>query len=69
MWDVLDNLPCLKAKRMRLQSLRAVPDRELLVSGPIYIRGSFLNKKYLKLGFDLINRIFEGYWKLVKEFL
>src|SRR5215510_13965365 len=67
--DTLRNLPALRAKRSKVQRLRARLDADLLVSGPIYIRESFVQKAYLKLSMGVLNRVFEGYWKLCRRFI
>jgi len=69
MWDTVRNLPRLVSKRSKIQKLRAMPDRDLLVAGSIYARQTLVNKKYLKQTMGLLNLIFEGYWKLVRRFI
>jgi GT2 family glycosyltransferase len=69
MRDTLHHFHSLRIKRSKVQRLRAKLDGDLLVGGPIYIRGSFVQKPYLRLGMGLLNRLFEGYWMLCRRFI
>jgi GT2 family glycosyltransferase len=67
--DIIYKFPQLISKRSKFQKLRLRSDRDLLVSGPIYIRKNFLNKRLFVYGMGLLNQIFDGYWKLVSRFI
>jgi GT2 family glycosyltransferase len=67
--DVVRILPHLLSKRTVIQDLRQRSDGELLTSGPIFIRKSLLNKKYLAFGMHVLNKLFDGYWYLLKRFI
>jgi len=69
MQDVIASIPRLLQKRATLQQSRTISDRELLVGGPIYIRANLVEKRYLRLSMSLLNGMFEGYWRLVKNFI
>jgi GT2 family glycosyltransferase len=69
MREVFRKLPQLLKKRSELQRSRRIPDKELLVGGPIYIRANLLEKSYLRFSMTVLNGMFEGYWRLVKHFV
>jgi GT2 family glycosyltransferase len=69
MRDVFRNLPQLLKKRSELQRSRRIPDKEVLVGGPIYIRANLVEKSYLRFSMTVLNGVFEGYWRLVKNFI
>jgi GT2 family glycosyltransferase len=69
MTDVVASLPRLLTNRSRVQNLRASADRDLLMGGPIYIRGSLVARKSLQLGMNLLNQVFEGYWKVARKLI
>jgi GT2 family glycosyltransferase len=69
MRDVLASFPHLIRKRAALQKSRTISDRDLLVGGPIYIRANLVEKTYLRLSMSVLNGMFEGYWRLVKNFI
>jgi GT2 family glycosyltransferase len=69
MRDVVRSVPRLIRKRWALQRSRTISDRELLVGGPIYIRDSLVERPYFRLGMNMLNHVFDGYWRLVKNFI
>ncbi len=64
---VLKDFERLMNKRRRVQALKKVPDREVLLGGDFYIRGDLIEKKYLKLAKNLLNCILNLYWKAVRN--
>jgi len=69
MRDVVRHVPRLVRKRRALQRSRMIADRELLVSGPLYIRGNLIDKPHLMFGMKLLNRVFAAYWSIVHNFI
>jgi GT2 family glycosyltransferase len=69
MREVCRRIPHLLKKRSGLQKSRQISDRDLLVGGPIYIRENLVEKAYLRISMVVLNGIFEGYWRLVKNFI
>jgi hypothetical protein len=67
--EVCRRVPHLLRKRAGVQKSRRISDRDLLVGGPIYIRANLVEKTYLRLSMSLLNGMFEGYWRLVKNFI
>lgn len=66
---VLQDFGKLMKKRQKVQLLKRLSDRELLHTGEINIREDLLESKYAKVGRKLLNRFFDLYWKLIKDFL
>jgi GT2 family glycosyltransferase len=69
MREVCRSVPQLLKKRSGVQKSRRVSDKDLLVGGPIYIRGNLVEKSYLRISMVVLNGVFEGYWRLVKNFI
>lgn len=66
---VIKNFGKLMRKRKEVQALKKVSDGEVLCAGDFYIREELMEKRYLKLGKSILNRIFNWYWKAVKNFI
>lgn len=66
---VIKNFGKLMRKRKEVQALKKVSDGEVLCAGDFYIREDLMEKRYLKLGKSILNRIFNWYWKAVKNFI
>jgi len=66
---VLRSFRKIMKKRQKVQSLKKVPDRELLHTGEINIREDLLDRRYAKMGRKFLNRFLDLYWKLIKDFL
>ena len=56
-------------KRGRVQALKKIRDREVLYAGDFHIRGDLIEKKYLKLAKNLLNRTLNSYWKVVRNLI
>jgi GT2 family glycosyltransferase len=69
MGEVCRKVPHLLKKRSGLQKSRQISDRDLLVGGPIYIRENLVEKAYLRISMIVLNGMFEGYWRLVRNFI
>lgn len=66
---VIKNFRKLMKKRRKVQALKNVSDREVLYAGDFYIREDLIEKRYLKLGKNILNHVFNLYWKVVKSFI
>lgn len=66
---IFRNIKDIKGKRRQIQLTRKVQDNEILTSGPIYIPQAYLKNPLYKLGFSYINKIFNFYWLLIRNFL
>ncbi|GAI52236.1 unnamed protein product, partial [marine sediment metagenome] len=66
---VIKDFGKLMKKRRKVQALKKVSDGEVLCAGDFYIREDLMEKRYLKLGKSILNRIFNWYWKAVKNFI
>lgn len=66
---VIKNFGKLMEKRKKVQSLKKVSDREVLCAGDFYIREDLMEKRYLKLGKNILNHLFNLYWKVIKSFI
>jgi len=66
---VIKNFRKLMKKRQKVQILKKVSDREVLCTGDFYIREDLIEKKYLKLAKDFLNRVLNLYWKAVRNFI
>lgn len=66
---VIKNFGKLMKKRRKVQSLKKVSDREVLCAGDFYIREDLMEKRYLKLGKNILNHLFNLYWKVIKSFI
>ncbi|MGF1524776.1 MAG: glycosyltransferase family 2 protein [Leptolyngbyaceae cyanobacterium] len=64
-FEVIVQLPALLQKRRSIQSLRKVPDREILHSGLINIRGDLVENPVIASLKSLLNRFLNSYWKLI----
>ena len=66
---LIKNFGKIMKKRKEFQPLKKVSDREVLCAGDFYIREDLIEKKYLKLGKIILNRLFNSYWKAIKNFI
>ena len=66
---VIKNLGMLMKKRRKIQALKKISDGEVLCAGDFYIREELIEKRYLKLGKNILNYVFNSYWKAVKSFI
>lgn len=63
--QVITDLPIILHKRESIQALRKVPDREILRSGSIKIRGDLVENKIISLLKSGLNGFFNFYWTLI----
>ena len=63
------NLNRIMKQRKKIQTMRVIPDRDLMGVGDIFVSEHVLDRKYLRLGVLLLNRFFSYYWMLVRRFL
>lgn len=69
-FDAVRHLPETLKKREEIQALRAVPDRELLTAGPLYVRPSEgVSGKLVSAIVTALSLAFSGYWWLVRPLL
>ena len=66
---VIKNLGMLMKKRRKIQALKKISDGEVLCAGDFYVREELTEKRYLKLGKNILNHVFNSYWKLIKSFI
>ena len=66
---VIKNFGKLMKKRGKVQTLKKISDREVLCAGDFYMREDLIEKKYLKLGRNILNRVFNLYWEAVENFI
>jgi GT2 family glycosyltransferase len=62
-WWVLRNLPKVLEQRRRIQKLRRIPDREVLVGGPIPFREELTTSGIERIARRSLDAIAVGYWK------
>jgi len=67
--SVLRNLPLLHEKRRAVQASRKTPDRLLLQPGPLPLTVAVRSGRPEKLAIALMERIANGYWKIVRDFI
>jgi GT2 family glycosyltransferase len=69
-FDTVQHLPETLRKRREIQSLRVVPDRDLLVTGRLYVRPSEgIRGKMISAVVTMLSLLFTGYWFLVRPLL
>ena len=66
---VIKNFGKLMKKRRKVQALKKISDGEVLCAGDFYIREDLVEKRYLKLGKNILNHVFNLYWKVIKSFI
>jgi len=66
---VIKNFGKLMKKRRKIQALKKISDGEVLCAGDFYIREDLMEKRYLKLGKNILNHVFNLYWKVIKSFI
>ncbi len=64
-----ENRAAIMARRRRMQRLRSVDDRELLVGGPPPIAIAFLTSPFEKRMYAGLARFFTGYWNLARGWI
>lgn len=69
-FDAIRRLPEILRRRKEVQAMRAVPDRELVVAGPIYLlAGGGMAGRAVAVTVMLISAVLTVYWKLVSPLL
>ena len=66
---LLRDLPKIAARRRQVQSLKRVPDRQVLRCGPINMRGDLLDRSPLAAVKRGLDGFFGLYWRLVHRLL
>jgi len=66
---VIKNFGKLMKKRRKIQALKKISDGEVLCAGDFYMREDLMEKRYLKLGKNILNHVFNLYWKVIKSFI
>lgn len=66
---VIKDFGKLMKKREKVQSLRKVPDKEILHAGKVNIRKDLIKNKYIRIGKELFNQFLNLYWKFIKKFI
>ncbi|WP_454063047.1 glycosyltransferase [Candidatus Nitrospira salsa] len=69
LYKLLKEVNELRIRRKQIQKTRKVSDRQLLVSGPIYVSPYLMNNKLLSLFVLITSYIFNAYWAMVKRAL
>jgi GT2 family glycosyltransferase len=70
MLDALRALPATLRRRRKIQALRAVPDKDILFAGPIYVRADHkVSGPVLRLVLDGTSRFFTAYWRAIRPLL
>jgi GT2 family glycosyltransferase len=62
-WSVVRNLPRVLAQRKHIQQLRRIPDRQVLVGGPIPFREELTTGGFERFARRSLDVIVVGYWK------
>jgi GT2 family glycosyltransferase len=60
-------LPAVPRDRALARRIRRKPDRDLLISGPMVVRGDLAASFIIRRGMPLYERLLDGYWSLVKR--
>ncbi len=60
-------LPALPRDRALARRIRRRPDRDLLISGPLVVRGDLASTFIVRHGRALYERLLDGYWNLLKR--
>jgi GT2 family glycosyltransferase len=63
-WWIVTHLGWILRERRRIQSLRRVPDRQLLVGGPIPFRSELTTSALERFARRVLEAVAHGYWKL-----
>ena len=63
------NLPAVLKERRRIQRARRVPDREILVGGPIPFRAELTTSKVERVARRWLDAIASSYWKLASPLI
>jgi hypothetical protein len=66
---MLANLPAILQERRRIQRLRRVPDREILVGGPIPFRSELTTGTLERLARKFLDAVVVMYWKLTAKLI
>ncbi len=69
LWGLIRMLPALPADRALARRIRAVPDRDLLISAPMVIRDDLASNFVVRRGKALYERALDGYWALLRAVL
>jgi hypothetical protein len=62
-------LPALPRDRRQTRSIRVVPDRDLLTSGPLVARKDLVGSPVMRAGQQLFERSLDLYWRLLRHTL
>ncbi|MGC1308910.1 MAG: glycosyltransferase [Phormidesmis sp.] len=67
--NIISDFPKILDRRREIQKLRKLPDREIIHSAPMNIRGDLVENKAIALAKSLLDTFFGLYWKLVERFI
>jgi len=67
-WDAIRELPAILERRKEVQSLRTVADRDLLFSGPLYVRPGH-SGRFVSAAVKVMSLAFGAYWWVVRPLL
>ena len=68
-YHVISDLPQILERRQEIQQLRKLPDREIIHSAAMNIRGDLVENKVIAFLKSLLDSFFSLYWKLVYRFI
>lgn len=67
-FDAVQQLPEILEKRKEIQALRVAPDKDLLFSGPPYVRPG-MSGKLVSAAVAVVTFLFSAYWSLIQPLL
>jgi len=67
--SVLRKIPMLLARRSKSQKMRRINDRSLLSGGPLPFSPGFIKTGFESELAGILNRMLNGYWELVRQWL
>ncbi|MGH2582408.1 MAG: glycosyltransferase family 2 protein [Anaerolineales bacterium] len=66
---VIKNAPVIRARRTRWQSLRKVPDREILSAGPLPFAPGVVQARATLLAIRMLEHVSNRYWMIARRWL
>lgn len=66
---VLSDLPGILKQRKRIQTHRKVSDKEILVSGKVFMSNQHATNKLVSTSVEIVSFIYNAYWYLIKRLL
>ena len=68
-FNILSDFPHILERRKEIQQIRQLPDREIIHSAAMNIRGDLVENKVIATLKSLLDKFFGLYWKLVYRFI